>query len=180
MKIIATDIPQLKILIPEVFTDERGYFTETFRQELIEQEVATQFVQENESFSKKGVLRGLHYQKAPFAQAKLVRCVLGKILDVAVDLRKDSKTFGRHVALQLSGENKKQLFVPKGFAHGFVVLSDWAIVSYKVDNYYNKEAEVSLKYDDALLNIDWQLCATEITVSEKDKDGEAFAEVSYF
>lgn len=180
MKIVTTDIPLLKIFVPQVFTDERGYFVETFRQELIEKEVATQFVQENESFSKKGVLRGLHYQKAPFAQAKLVRCVLGKILDVAVDLRKNSKTFGKHVAIELSGENKKQLFVPKGFAHGFIVLSDWAVVSYKVDNYYNKEAETTLKYDDALLNIDWQLDITEITASEKDKNGEAFAEVSYF
>lgn len=158
------------ILEPKVFNDSRGYFFESFNQNtfnnLINQQVS--FVQDNESFSSKGVLRGLHYQKGDFAQAKLVRVIQGEVLDVAVDLRKESATYGQHVSVNLSGENKKQLFVPRGFAHGFVVLSDTALFSYKCDNFYNKSAEGGIIYNDKDLNIDWELNETEFIVSDKD------------
>lgn len=180
MEIVNTNIADVKVLIPQVFTDDRGYFTEIFREEALYEKMGVSFVQENESFSKKGVLRGLHYQKAPYAQTKLVRCVLGKILDVAVDLRKESPTFGKYIAEELSGENKKQLFIPQGFAHGFVVLSDWAIVVYKVDNYYNKEAEVTIQYNDDSLRIDWGIPEKELILSEKDRIGVPFYEAPLF
>ncbi|PVX50758.1 dTDP-4-dehydrorhamnose 3,5-epimerase [Balneicella halophila] len=180
MKIVNTSIEGVKIFIPTVFTDNRGYFAETFREEIIHKETNTTFIQENESFSKKGVLRGLHYQQEPYAQAKLVRCVLGEVYDVAVDLRKSSLTFGKYIAEKLSGENKKQLFIPRGFAHGFVVLSDWAIVVYKVDNYYHKESEVTICYNDDNLNIDWGLSDEDFILSEKDKNGISIDKVPLF
>ena len=158
------------ILEPKVFNDSRGYFFESFNQNtfnnLINQQV--NFVQDNESFSSKGVLRGLHYQKGDFAQAKLVRVIQGEVLDVAVDLRKESATYGQHVSVNLSGENKKQLFVPRGFAHGFVVLSDTVLFSYKCDNFYNKSAEAGLLYSDPTLNIDWKLPNKTLIISDKD------------
>lgn len=164
-----TSIKDIILIEPKVFTDDRGYFVETFRSEYIEKELGDiRFVQENESFSKKGVLRGLHYQTTPFAQAKLVRCVVGTILDIAVDIRQNSPTFGQYVKVELSGENKRQVFIPHGFAHGFLTLSDWAVVSYKVDNYYNKEAEGSIRFDDKTLAIDWELNGMEVLLSDKD------------
>ena len=142
MKFIKTEIPDVVIMQPKVFDDERGYFLESFNQNLFEEHVGkVNFVQDNESKSSRGVLRGLHFQKPPFSQAKLVRCIEGRVLDVAVDIRKGSPTFGKHVTVELTGENKLQLFVPKGFAHGFVVLSETAIFSYKVDNWYSPEEE---------------------------------------
>ncbi|WP_111308741.1 dTDP-4-dehydrorhamnose 3,5-epimerase [Confluentibacter sediminis] len=158
------------ILEPKVFEDSRGYFFESFNQntfnKLIDKSV--NFIQDNESFSSKGVLRGLHYQLGEHAQAKLVRVIKGKVLDVAVDLRKDSLTFGKHVSVELSEENKRQLFIPRGFAHGFIVLSDTAIFSYKCDNFYNKEAEGGVIYNDESLNINWKLNDDEFIISEKD------------
>lgn len=158
------------IFEPKVFQDERGYFLESYNKkvfnDLIEQNI--DFVQDNESFSSKGVLRGLHYQIGEFAQAKLVRVIKGTVLDIAVDIRKESKTFGKHVAIELSEDNKKQLFIPRGFAHGFIVLSNTAIFSYKTDNFYNKESEGGIIYNDPALNIDWQLPQDEFIVSGKD------------
>ncbi len=158
------------VLEPSVFEDKRGYFFESYNQnkfnELIEQEV--NFVQDNQSFSTKGVLRALHYQVGDHAQAKLVRVLQGRVLDVAVDLRKDSITYKEHVAVELSEDNKKQLFIPRGFAHGFVVLSDTASFFYKCDNFYNKEAEGGIIYNDPELKIDWKLDDKELLVSEKD------------
>ena len=158
------------IIEPRVFEDKRGYFFESFNQKRFTSAVgkSVNFVQDNESFSTKGVLRGLHFQKGEYAQAKLVRVIKGKVLDVAVDLRKDSKTFGKHISVELTEENKKQLFVPRGFAHGFVVLSDTAIFSYKCDNFYNKESEDGILYNDTDLNIDWKLPEEELIISEKD------------
>ena len=158
------------ILEPKIFEDSRGYFFESFNQNtfntLIGQEI--NFIQDNESFSSKGVLRGLHYQTGEFAQAKLVRVIKGSVLDVAVDIRKNSVTFGHYISIELSEENKKQMFVPRGFAHGFIVLSDTAIFSYKCDNFYNKEAECGIIYDDDSLNINWTLKENELIISEKD------------
>lgn len=158
------------ILEPRVFEDSRGYFFESFNQNtfnnLIGQNV--NFVQDNESFSSKGVLRGLHFQKGEHAQAKLARVIKGKVLDVAVDIRPDSLTFGEYVTVELSEENKTQLFIPRGFAHGFIVLSDAAIFSYKSDNFYNKASEGGIIYNDESLNIDWQLNKEEFIISEKD------------
>jgi dTDP-4-dehydrorhamnose 3,5-epimerase len=153
-----------------VFKDSRGYFFESFNQNkfnaLIGQEV--NFVQDNESFSSKGVLRGLHFQTGDYAQAKLVRAVKGTVLDVVVDMRKESPTFSKHFSIELSEDNKRQLFVPRGFAHGFIVLSETAIFSYKCDNFYNKPSEKGLRYDDPSLAIDWRLPTKEFIVSEKD------------
>ncbi|WP_166959976.1 dTDP-4-dehydrorhamnose 3,5-epimerase [Yeosuana marina] len=158
------------ILEPKIFKDSRGYFFESFNQttfnQLINQEV--NFLQDNESFSSKGVLRGLHFQKGEYAQAKLVRVIKGKVFDIAVDIRKDSSTYGLYVAIELTEENKKQLFIPRGFAHGFIVLSETAIFSYKCDNYYNKESEGGIIYNDKDLNIDWKLDENEFVISEKD------------
>ncbi|WP_299883656.1 dTDP-4-dehydrorhamnose 3,5-epimerase [uncultured Lacinutrix sp.] len=170
MEALETKLKGCFILEPNIFNDKRGYFFESFNQKLFQEltETQTVFLQDNESFSTKGVLRGLHYQTGSYAQAKLVRVVLGKVLDVAVDIRKDSKTFGKHVSVELSAENKKQLFVPRGFAHGFIVLSETAIFSYKCDNYYNKASEAGIIYNDLDLNIDWQLPEKELLVSEKD------------
>lgn len=158
------------IIQPKVFKDNRGYFQETFNQKTFQQITGNtiNFVQDNESMSSKGVLRGLHYQQGEHAQAKLVRVIKGKVLDIAVDLRKESPTFGEHIALELSEENKLQFFVPRGFAHGFVVLEDDTIFSYKCDNFYNKESEGGIIYNDPTLNIDWILNQEQLVVSDKD------------
>lgn len=170
MKFIKTKIADLVIIEPNVFGDKRGYFLESYNQVAFEKNIGSAtFVQDNESKSSKGVLRGLHFQKPPFAQAKLVRCIEGEVLDVAVDLRKDSETYGQHVSVLLSGENKRQLFVPRGFAHGFVVLSEFATFAYKVDNNYSPNDEDGIMWDDADLNINWQLEKEEILLSDKDK-----------
>jgi dTDP-4-dehydrorhamnose 3,5-epimerase len=169
MTIEKTTIKDLVIINPSVFKDERGYFFEAYNQaKCKENGINYSFIQDNQSFSKRGVIRGLHLQLNPFAQAKLVRVLEGKILDVAVDLRKDSPTFGKHFSVIISVENKKQLMVPHGFAHGFSVLSETASVLYKVDQVYHKESERGIRYDDPTLNIDWQLNSEEIIVSEKD------------
>ena len=159
------------ILEPKIFEDERGYFFETFNQNRFNEIVGSEvrFVQDNESSSTKGVLRGLHYQFGEHAQAKLVRVIKGKVLDIVVDIRKESKTFGAQFSIELSESNKKQLFVPRGFAHGFIVLSDSATFSYKCDNYYNKESEGGIIFNDETLNIDWQLDENELIISDKDK-----------
>lgn len=170
MNFIETNLSGCFILEPNIFNDERGYFLESFNKERFNNGIGKEihFVQDNQSFSLKGVLRAIHYQIGQNAQAKLVRVLSGRVLDVAVDLRKDSSTFGEHVAVELSDENKKQLFIPKGFGHGFSVLSDTAEFFYKCDNYYNKEAEGGILYNDPTLNIDWKLSKDEIKVSEKD------------
>jgi len=170
MKLLGTKFKGCFIIEPTIFKDERGHFFESFNQEKFNQLIGENinFVQDNESFSSKGVLRGLHYQRGEHAQAKLVRVIKGEVLDIAVDIRKDSNTFGEYIAVELSEQNKKQLFVPRGFAHGFIVLSDTAIFSYKCDNYYNKESEGGIIYNDPNVNIDWQLNEKEFIVSEKD------------
>lgn len=170
MKFIKTKIPDLVIIEPLVHGDERGYFFESFRKDEFEKEIGkVDFVQDNESKSSRGVLRGMHFQRPPFAQAKLVRVIEGEVLDIAVDIRTDSPTFGRYVSVILSGENKKQFFIPRGFAHGFVVLSDKAVFSYKVDNYYNPDYDDGIIYNDKEVNINWEISENEIKLSEKDK-----------
>ncbi len=171
MNFIPQAIADVWVIEPDVYGDQRGYFVETFRQDRFEQALgyAVNFIQDNESLSKKGVLRGLHFQLPPFAQSKLVRAIEGRVLDVAVDIRRGSPTFGQSVAVELSGENKKQMFIPRGFAHGFVVLSDAAIFAYKVDNYYAPDHDRGLAYNDPQLNIDWQLDETELQLSDKDR-----------
>lgn len=169
MKVIETGLPDLVIIEPRVFEDQRGYFFETYQKErYVNFGMKEEFIQDNESKSVKGVVRGLHYQLAPFSQAKLVRVVQGKVFDVAVDLRKGSPTFGKWFGLVLDSENKKQLFVPRGFAHGFSVLSEKAVFTYKCDNVYNKEAERSISLNDPALGIDWKIDPTQQIVSEKD------------
>lgn len=170
MNFIKTKIPDLTIIEPKVFGDHRGYFFESFNYNEFKKNIyEVNFVQDNESKSSRGVLRGLHFQKPPFAQAKLVRCVKGKVLDVAVDIRKGSPTYGEFEIVELSEDNKRQLFVPRGFAHGFVVISDDAIFSYKVDNWYSPEHDSGILWNDASLNIDWQINSNEVLLSEKDK-----------
>ena len=171
MKFVRQSIPDVILIEPTVYGDDRGYFVETFRQDLFEKAVGYQvnFIQDNESKSTKGVLRGLHYQLPPYTQAKLVRVIEGSVLDVAVDIRKSSPTFGQHVAVELTAENKHQLFVPHGFAHGFIVLSDSATFVYKVDNYYAPEYDRGIAFDDKDLTIDWQLPLEILQLSEKDK-----------
>ncbi len=171
MEFIKQKIPGVVLIKPTVHGDERGYFVETFRQDLFEKAIDYQvnFIQDNESRSAKGVLRGLHYQLPPYTQAKLVRVIEGSVLDVAVDIRKSSPTFGQHVAVELTDENKHQLFVPHGFAHGFVVLSDNATFTYKVDNYYAPEHDRGIAFDDAKLDIDWKLSLAKLQLSDKDK-----------
>ncbi|MDC0280906.1 dTDP-4-dehydrorhamnose 3,5-epimerase [Akkermansiaceae bacterium] len=170
MKFLKTFITDVHIIDPTVFRDDRGYFLESFNlQEFEENIYPIKFVQDNESKSSNGVLRGLHFQKPPFDQAKLVRCVKGRVIDVAVDIRKGSPTYGKHVAVELSGENKRQMFIPRGFAHGFAVLSETAIFAYKVDNNYVPESDSGIRYDDKVLNIDWGLNEDEIKVSAKDE-----------
>jgi dTDP-4-dehydrorhamnose 3,5-epimerase len=178
MKFIKTEISDVYIIEPSVYADNRGYFLESFNLEKFEENVhSIKFVQDNESKSSKGVLRGLHFQKPPFNQAKLVRCIKGRVMDVAVDIRKGSPTYGKHVAVELTGENKRQLFVPRGFAHGFSVLSDTAVFAYKVDNKYAPESDSGIKYDDKELNIDWGLNKDEIQLSEKDKNLSFFKDL---
>ncbi|VAW46329.1 dTDP-4-dehydrorhamnose 3,5-epimerase [hydrothermal vent metagenome] len=171
MEFIKTSIPEVILIKPKIFGDDRGYFIETFRQDKFEAAVGhpVDFIQDNESKSSKGVLRGLHFQLPPFAQSKLVRVIDGKVLDVAVDIRQGSPTFGQYVTAELSAENKHQLFVPRGFAHGFVVLSDTAVFAYKVDNYYSPECDRGLAFDEPSLNIDWQIESSELKLSEKDQ-----------
>ncbi len=178
MKFIKTKIEGVIIIEPKVFGDERGYFFESFNQKEFEDNIGKiNFIQDNESKSQKGVLRGLHFQKTPFEQAKLVRCIKGKVLDAAVDIRKNSKTYGQYIAVELSEENKKQLFIPRGFAHGFVVLSEDAIFTYKVDNIYKPDYESGIIWNDKDLNIDWQLNENEVVLSEKDKKLPTFEEL---
>lgn len=170
MKITETKLKGCFVLEPIVFKDDRGYFFESFNANTFNASVGQKinFVQDNQSFSSKGVVRAIHYQTGEFAQAKLVRVLSGRVLDIAVDLRQDSPTFGQHIAIELSAENKKQLFVPRGFGHGFSVLSDTAEFFYKCDNFYNKASEGGIIYNDPRLNIDWQLPNHEIKVSQKD------------
>ena len=171
MEFIKQAIPDVILIKPTVHGDNRGYFIETFRQDLFEEAIGykVNFIQDNESKSTIGVLRGLHYQLPPYAQAKLVRVIKGSVLDIAVDIRKSSPTFGNHIAAKLTGENKHQLFVPHGFAHGFVVLSNTATFAYKVDNYYSPEYDRGIAFDDDELNIDWILPIEKIQLSLKDK-----------
>ena len=165
-----TTIPEVVIIEPKVFNDERGYFYESFNQQRFNENIAEiNFIQDNESKSIFGTLRGLHFQKPPFAQAKLVRCILGKVLDVAVDIRVGSPTYGEHVTVELSEENKKQLFIPRGFAHGFITLSEEAVFAYKVDNKYAPECDSGIIYNDLMLNIDWGLDEDKLILSPKDK-----------
>lgn len=182
MKFTRTEIPDVVICEPQVFGDDRGYFVETFRQDKLEDFIGYKidFCQDNESKSSYGVLRGLHYQLTPHAQTKLVRVITGKVLDVAVDIREGSPTFGKHVAVELTEENKKQLLVPRGFAHGFVVLSEEATFAYKVDNYYSPECDRGMAFDDKDLNIDWKLPLDKMNLSEKDKKQPSFKNGAYF
>ena len=162
-------IPGLVIVTPKLFQDSRGYFFESYnRKPFVENGIAADFVQDNQSRSTYGVIRGLHYQRNPFAQAKLVRVLQGTILDVAVDIREGSPTFGQHFSIELSDENCKQLYLPAGFAHGFSVLSETAVVSYKCDQYYNKESEGGIRFDDPALGIDWRVPTANAIVSDKD------------
>ena len=171
MKFTPQSIPEVILIEPKVHGDDRGYFSETFRQDLFEEAIGykVNFIQDNESKSKKGVLRGLHYQLPPHAQAKLVRVIKGSVLDVAVDIRKSSPTYGQHVAAELTSTNKHQLFVPHGFAHGFVVLSDSATFAYKVDNYYAPKYDRGIAFNDPKLDIDWRLTTKEFQLSDKDE-----------
>ncbi|MDR1503314.1 MAG: dTDP-4-dehydrorhamnose 3,5-epimerase [Prevotella sp.] len=173
MNIIKTDIEEVVIIEPRIFEDARGYFFESFSQQIFEEKVCkTTFVQDNESKSTFGVLRGLHFQKPPHTQSKLVRVIKGKVLDVAVDIRKGSPSFGQYVAVELSEENHLQLFVPRGFAHGFVVLSENVIFQYKCDNYYAPQSEGAIAWDDPDLNIDWKISTDKVILSEKDKENK--------
>ena len=177
MNVIKTDIEGVVIIEPRVFSDNRGYFFEAYSQRDFDREVRPiRFIQDNESRSQKGVLRGLHYQKWPFAQSKLVRVISGAVLDVAVDIRKGSPTYGKHVSCLLTGENKRQFFIPRGFAHGFSVLSDEAVFQYKCDNFYHPESEGAIAWDDPELGIDWMLKLGEVILSEKDKDHPLLAD----
>ena len=177
MKFTKTNIEGLVIIEPIVFGDERGYFLESYNEKQFEEFIGKiSFVQDNESKSAKGVLRGLHFQKPPFDQAKLVRCIEGEVLDIAVDIRKNSKTYGKHVAVLLSGVNKRQLFVPRGFAHGFLVLSDTATFAYKVDNTYAPEFDAGIRWNDKELNIKWGMEDSEVIISAKDAELPFFLE----
>ena len=178
MNLVKTKLDGLIVLKPTVFKDNRGYFMESYNKKNINKLLGNvNFVQDNESESSRGVLRGLHFQMPPYTQAKLVRCLKGSVLDVVLDLRKDSKTYGIFETISLTEENKKQLFIPKGFAHGFIVLSKSAIFSYKVDNYYNSDSESGVLWSDLDLNIDWKINKNEIIVSEKDKNLPTFNEI---
>ena len=181
MQFIPTSIPDLIIIEPKVFGDNRGYFIESFKKEIFEKNIGKiNFIQENESRSSFGVLRGLHMQKPPYAQAKLVRVVEGEVLDVAVDVRKDSPTFGKSISIILSAENKKQFFVPRGFAHGFVVLSENAIFQYKIDNVYSTENEIGISYNDLDLHIDWVIEKEKMILSTKDMQLPKFKDVEFY
>lgn len=180
MQVIDTAINAVKVIEPRVFGDERGFFMETFRDDWFKKNVSdVDFIQDNHSMSSKGILRGLHYQLQQ-PQGKLVRCISGDVLDVAVDMRKSSPTFGQHVAVRLSAENKRQLWVPAGFAHGFVVLSETAEFVYRCTDYYAPDDEHSIRYDDKTLNIDWQLQGIEPLLSAKDKAGKSFEQAESY
>ena len=177
MKFIETKIEDLIIIEPKVFGDKRGYFLESYNQDKFKEIIGeVLFVQDNESKSSKGVLRGLHFQKPPFDQAKLVRCIEGKVLDIAVDLRNESKTYGQYISVELSSVNKKQLFIPRGFAHGFLVQSETAIFSYKVDNLYAPDYDAGIRWNDPTLDIPWDVDKSEIFVSEKDSKLPLFSD----
>lgn len=181
MNYIQTEIDGVWVIEPKVFNDARGYFMESFKEEEFCKNIGpVHFVQDNESKSSFGVLRGLHYQKGEFSQAKLVRVIKGRVLDVAVDLRKSSPTFGRYVSIELSEDNKRQFFIPRGFAHGFLVLSDEAIFTYKVDNVYAPQAEASIRYNDETIGIDWPIAPEQMLLSPKDTNGVAFGDAEYF
>ena len=171
MKLIKTKIEDLFTLDPKVFADDRGYFFESYNKKTLDNLIGKEynFIQDNESKSSYGVIRGLHYQLAPYSQAKLVRVLDGRVYDVAVDLRKDSPTFGEWAGVELSGENKKQFLIPKGFAHGFSVLSETAVFTYKCDEYYHPEAEAGIIYNDPSIGIDWKIPEKDVKLSEKDK-----------
>ena len=180
MEVIKTKIEGVVIIEPKVFKDARGYFFESFSQREFEEKVRKiNFVQDNESMSSYGVMRGLHFQKPPYAQSKLVRVVKGAVLDVAVDIRKGSPTFGKYVAVELSEENHRQLFIPRGFAHGFSVLTPEVVFQYKCDNYYCRESEGAIAWDDKQLAIDWRIPAENIILSEKDKHHKPLSEADY-
>lgn len=177
MPFIQTELQGLMVFEPKVFEDNRGYFFESYNQKVFQAAgIVTNFVQDNQSSSEYGVIRGLHYQLNPFAQTKLIRVLSGVILDVAVDIRKRSPTFGKSFSVELSSDNKKQLYMPHGFAHGFSVLSKSAEVLYKCDAFYNKESEGGIRFDDPALNIDWRIPGTSAIVSEKDKQNPLFSE----
>lgn len=178
MNVIKTDIQGVVIVEPKVFGDHRGYFFESFSEKDFAEAVGeVKFVQDNESKSSYGVLRGLHFQKPPHAQAKLVRVVKGRVLDVAVDLRKGSPTFGKHVAVELTEENHRQLFIPRGFAHGFAVLSDEAVFQYKCDNYYAPQSEGSVLWNDPDIGIEWGIPSEDVMLSEKDRNAPLLKEI---
>lgn len=181
MNFIQTEVEGVWIIEPKVFSDSRGYFMEAFKKEEFEANIGVvNFIQDNESQSSFGVLRGLHYQKGEYSQAKLVRVIKGQVLDVAVDMRKSSPTFGKHVSVELTEENKRQFFIPRGFAHGFLVISDEAIFTYKVDNAYAPNAEASVLYNDKSLSINWPIDPSLVIMSEKDKQAALFANAEYF
>ncbi len=182
MKYTRTEIPDVVLCEPKIHGDHRGYFMEAFKEDSLTNFLGTKinFCQDNEASSKKGVLRGLHYQVGDFAQTKLVRVVYGSVLDIAVDIRKGSPTFGKHIAIELSAENKKQLLIPKGFAHGYITLSDTAVFSYKIDAAYSFEHERGIAYNDETLNIDWGMPSDEFTLSEKDTQNPILEEAELF
>jgi dTDP-4-dehydrorhamnose 3,5-epimerase len=182
MNFTRLEIPDVILCEPKTLSDDRGYFSETFRQDKLEEFLgfSINFCQENESKSSFGILRGLHYQIAPYAQTKLVRVLQGAVLDVSVDLRKDSPTFGKYIAIELSEKNKSQILIPKGFAHGFIVLTKEAVLAYKVDNYYHQASERGIAYDDKSLAIDWKLKPEDIKVSLKDANQTLFEEADFF
>lgn len=182
MEFTRTAIHDVVVIEPKVHGDSRGYFVETFRQDAFEAFIGhkVNFCQDNESKSSKGVLRGLHYQLAPAAQSKLVRVIQGRVLDVAVDIRQGSPTFGQHVAVELSADNKKQMFVPRGFAHGFIVLEDDTVFAYKVDNYYSPENDRGIAFDDPAIGINWQLNTNELQLSQKDTQQPLLSQADVF
>jgi len=181
MKAVKTKIPDVIIFEPEAFGDSRGYFFESFREDIFQKHAGpVRFVQENQSKSSYGVLRGLHYQKPPYTQGKLVRCIQGEVLDVAVDIRWGSPTYGQHVAVKLNDKNQYQLWVPRGFAHGFAVLSETAVFSYKCDQYYAPKYEAGILFNDPALNIDWLIPENKLVLSEKDSKQPLFNDIMHF
>ena len=179
MKVIETAIPGVLVVEPTIFGDDRGYFFESYNERDFTEKVGkVDFVQDNESKSRYGVVRGLHFQKPPFAQSKLVRVIVGRVLDVAVDIRKGSPTFGKHVAMELTAENHLQFFMPKGIAHGFAVLSQEAVFQYKCDNFYAPQSEGAIAWNDPALDIDWRIPSDEVILSEKDKHHPVLAEIA--
>lgn len=178
MKFVNTNISGVFIVEPKVFGDDRGYFFESFNQKAFDEHIGkVDFIQDNESKSSKGVLRGLHFQKPPFTQSKLLRCLEGEVLDVAVDLRQDSPTYKKYFSIVLSGENKKQVFIPKGFAHGFLVLSDFATIAYKVDQYYAPDYDSGIAWNDEEINVDWGVTPEDVQLSDKDKALKTLAKI---